>query len=166
MPVHTRRVRNRRPLRFHTTSDVLADARAIALAEERGSLTRLGNWTPGQAFGHIAAYVHFAYDGYPKVRGKSKAPWIIRFLTGFFKARFLQRGLPAGMSIPGIEGGTFAIDPMPTDVGLAKLEEALARLERETPTQENPVLGALTHEEWKLLQLRHAELHLSFQVPR
>jgi hypothetical protein len=38
----------------------------------------------------------------------------------------------------------------------------LERLRREPPTGPHVIFGRLPHEDWIKLQLRHAELHLSF----
>jgi hypothetical protein len=48
---------------------------------------------------------------------------------------------------------------------LPRYRSALERLKKETPTAPNVIFGALTHEEWIALNLRHAELHLGFLLP-
>lgn len=55
---------------------------------------------------------------------------------------------------------------MPFEEGLARLRKALDRLEKNPPTTPNPLFGHMPHEEWLLLHIRHAELHLSFVHPR
>jgi len=42
----------------------------------------------------------------------------------------------------------------------------VARLQATTKRYPSPAFGPLTLEEWDQLHLRHAELHLSFFVPR
>jgi hypothetical protein len=78
------------------------------------------------------------------------------------KNRFLNKGLPAGAQIRGVPGGTFGTDRMPTDEALAQLHSAFERLAREVPTEPNIIFGPMTHEQFIKLNLRHAELHLSF----
>ena len=51
------------------------------------------------------------------------------------------------------------------DEALARLRTALERLKSEAPQAPNVIFGPLTHNEWIALNLRHAELHLGFQVP-
>lgn len=159
MSVDTSKVQ-RRSLRLETIAQALAEADRIAAAERAGRLKRLGNWTPGQVFGHLATWVAFAFDGTPL-----KPPWIIKVILKMQKNRLLKRGLPAGAKIPDVPGGTLGTEPMSLDEGLARYKSAMQRIDREAPTKPNVIFGRLTHEEWKQLQLRHSELHLSFLVP-
>ncbi|MFN0132169.1 MAG: DUF1569 domain-containing protein [Phycisphaerales bacterium] len=150
----------RRPLRFETIAQALAEAERIAAAERAGSLNRLGNWSVGQTFGHLATWATLAFDGTPL-----KPPWFIRLILKLQKNKYLNKGLPAGVKIPKVPGGTLGTEPLSTDDGLARLKAAFSRIDREAPTKPNVIFGPLCHDEWKRLQLRHAELHLSFLDP-
>jgi hypothetical protein len=55
----------RRTLRFDTIDDALAEIERIVAAEPGGTLNRLGNWTPGQIKGHVAAWINYSFEGYP-----------------------------------------------------------------------------------------------------
>lgn len=159
--VNTRAITHRRRMSDILTFDkVLKDVRALVLAEEENSLNQLGNWTLGQTLGHLAAWIQFAYDGDPSPRPNVISRTIARLL----RRRILSRPLRAGVQLPGVAGGTYATDPLPTSIGLANLETAIARLEREAPRLANPLLGPLTHDEYKSLHLAHARLHLSFLI--
>src|SRR5947207_1029713 len=83
--IDTRKIPTRRKLRFTTLDDLMADAMRIAEAERGGTLRRLGNWTPGRAFGHIAGWMSYAFDGYPM-----KIPWFIRLMVRPMKNRILR----------------------------------------------------------------------------
>jgi hypothetical protein len=155
--IDTRRVSDRRRLRFETIDAMLADADALAAAERDGQLVQMGNWTLGTAINHLAVWAEFAFTGTPLT-----PPWYVRAVSRLLKKRFLTKGLSAGVNIPGIDGGTLGTEPTPTDLGLPRLHEAMDRLRRETPEKPNALFGPLTREEWTALQLRHAELHLSF----
>jgi len=157
--INTKKVRDRRKLRFETVEDALRDADALAAAERRGTLRATGNWKLGQALGHLAFWANAPFDGYPDMR---KPPWFMRVLMPLFKGRFLNKGLPAGIHIPGVPNGTFGTDFMATDQGLAKMRSAFERLAKQSPTRPNPIFGEMPHEDWLKLNLRHAELHLSF----
>ncbi len=162
MAIDTGRVKGRRTLRFATLNEAMAEAERVVAAEKAGSLERLGNWSAGQTLGHLAAWMSFPYDGYPPGFG---APWFIRVLLKLQKKKFLNGSLPAGVRIPHVPGGTLGTESMSADEGLARYRRAAARLEAGAPTCDNIVFGPLTHEEWTKLNLRHAELHLSFLVP-
>ena len=158
--IDTARVTNRRTLRFQMTSEAVAEAGRLASAERTSTLTPLGNWTLGQALGHLAAWAQYSYTGAPL-----RPPLPIRLMLRLQKNKFLTRPMPAGVRIPRVPGGTLATDPMQLDDGLAKFCAAMDRLKSEAPAKPNVIFGPLTHEQWIQLNLRHAELHLSFFRP-
>src|SRR5205807_10200197 len=94
-----------------------------------------------------------------------RPPWFIRLMVPFLKSPFVNKGLPAGANIGNLPNGTLGTEPMETDRAIRNLREAYGRLEREPPTEPNPFLGKLSHEDWIKLNLRHAELHFSFFHP-
>ena len=49
--------------------------------------------------------------------------------------------------------------------GLNRLRNAWARIRRAAPEDEHPLFGDLSHSEWIMLNLRHAELHQGFFIP-
>ena len=155
--VNTRKVEGRRTLRFNTIDDAIADAETIAAADQAGKVRLLGNWTVGQILNHLACWATYAYDGAPM-----QAPWFVRLIAKAFKKRFLTKGMPAGGNIPRVPGGTYGTEIVPTDAALERFRNAFTRLKHEPPTAPSPAFGPLTHEEAIALNLRHAELHLSF----
>jgi uncharacterized protein DUF1569 len=160
--IDTKKVKDRRRLRFETFDEAIRDGQSLAEAERRGTLRATGNWTLGQSLGHVAFWARAPFDGYPPA---PQPPLFVRVLIPLMKNRFLNKGLPVGVSLPGVPGGTFGIEPMGTDQGLADLRAAFDRLSRETPANPNPILDKLSHEDWIKLNLRHAELHQSFFHP-
>lgn len=160
--IDTSRVQGRRPLKFSTGQELLADAERLARAEGAGTLRILGNWTLGQAFGHLAAWTNYPFDGYP---AELRPPWFIKVILRLRKAKYLTQGLPSGVKIPNVAGGTAATEKIPTADGLSRLKRAWARLSISAPIAPNPIFGPMTHEEWIAVNLRHAELHLSFFLP-
>lgn len=161
--IKTQRVKDRRQLRFENFDDVIRDAEMLAEAERSGTLRSLGNWKLGQAIGHVASWARYPLEGYPSM---PTPPWLLRVIVPLLKGRFLNKGLPAGARIPKVPAGTFGTEPMETDQALAALHEALSRLQSQMPAVPNPILGPLSHEDWVKLNLRHAELHLSFFQPK
>lgn len=155
--VDTSKVSGRRTLRFANLDEALADAEKLVGAERAGQLVRVGNWTLGQALGHLAAWVGYGFDG-PPIR----PPWFVKLILRTRKNKYLNHGMPAGVHIPRVEGGTLATERLSTDDGLAKYRAAVDRLRAGCPEQPNVIFGRLTHAEWIQLNCRHAELHLSF----
>lgn len=160
--IDTKQIKDRRTLRFENFDEVLRDAEKLAEAERRGTLRTTGNWSLGQALGHLAFWANAPFDGYPDM---PRMPWLMRMLLPLFKNRFLNKGMPAGVQIRGVPAGTFGVEPMATDQALPALRSALERMDREQPTAPNPIFDHMTHAEWIKLNLRHAELHLSFFHP-
>jgi hypothetical protein len=154
MPIDTSKI-DRRKVRFSTPADLHADVAKLVAADRAGTLTACGNWTLGQALGHLAAWVSFSFDGYP-----IKPPFFIKWILKRRKHQYLNVGLPGGVHIPRVKGGTVATDVLTTDEGVRRFSHQWARLEKGKPTQKSPIFGDLTHEEWIQLNLRHAELHL------
>lgn len=152
---------DRRSLRFNSTDDVLAEMDRIVAAEKAGTLRQTGKWTAGQAFGHIAAWMNYAYDGYP-----FKMPWFIRLILRTRVRKYLRDGLPTGVRIPKVKGGTYATQTLSTKEGAAQLRRALTRLASDEPaTHDSPAFGKASNEDRIALNLRHAELHLGFLLP-
>ena len=155
-------VAERRPLRFDSPDQLLADVERLATAERAGTLRATGNWTLGQALGHLAAWVSYGYDGYPPML---RPPWIIKFLSRLAKKKYLTKTLKPGFRIPGLPMGTVGDEPLPTADALARFNAAWSRLRNAPPAKPNLLFGPLSHDEWINLHLRHAELHLGFFHP-
>src|SRR5262245_52749735 len=105
--------RERRALRFATPAEAIADAEQIAAADRAGRLKRCGQWTAGQGLGHVAAWIDYAFDGYPLSVTPEAAAIARKFLP-----KVLESGMQAGYRFAGVEGGTVGMDDMPTDVAL------------------------------------------------
>lgn len=148
----------RRKLRFNTIDDLLAEMDRLIEAESGGKLQSTGNWTLGQIFGHLAAWIDYGYDGYPMT-----VPWFIRLILKFKVKGYLKNGMPAGVKIPKTPGGTYATAALSTDEGALRLRKSLDRLKRgEVAKFDSPAFGPMSHDDRILLNLRHAELHLGF----
>lgn len=158
--IDTRKVAGRRSLSFNTLDEVRRDLDALEAAHRAGALRHIGNWRPGQILAHLAAFTNYALDGYPaQLR---QPPWLIRAFLRTRKNKYIRGRMPLGIKIPGVPGGTLGADDIPFEEGLHGFRAALHRIEHTAPTIQNPIFGPLTHEEWKLMQCRHAEGHLGF----
>jgi len=152
--INTKKVAGRVQLRFENLDDMLAYAERLV----RGGTTQLGNWSLGQVLQHLALIQNASIDGYPKL-----FPRPVRFiLKVFFKRWLLRRGFPP--SGPNVK--TLTPEAIDAPIALANLRTATERVKTETKRAENPGFGKMSLDEWNLLYLRHAELHLSFCVPK
>ncbi|MGE0480190.1 MAG: DUF1569 domain-containing protein [Phycisphaerae bacterium] len=147
----------RRPLRLDTLDDLLAEIDRIVVADRAGTLRTCGNWTPGQAFGHLATWINYAYEGFP-----IRVPWFIRILIRRKLKSYLRDGMPTGVRLPNVAAGTYGVDVLPIDEGADRLRAAVRRLQNGEPSRhDSPAFGPLSLEDRIALNLRHAELHLS-----
>lgn len=148
----------RRTLRFASLDEVVADVRALAAADSAGNLHCCGNWTFGQILNHLASWVDYSFEGVPL-----KVPFFVRWVARPMKKQFLTKPMKAGSRIPKVNGGTLAIDVVPTAEALEHFYRSFDRLSNASPTIPHMLFGPMTHAEWIAQHLRHSELHLSFQ---
>jgi hypothetical protein len=156
-PIDTRHVNGRRELHFQTVDDALADGEMLAKAHREGNLRCMGNWTPGQNLGHIAAWINYSYEGAPL-----KVPLLVRLMMRPMKRRFLYKPMAPGARIPKVPGGTIGFEPLSFEEGYDRFRRAFLRLKESPPPLPHLLFGPLTHAQWICSHLRHAELHLSF----
>ncbi|HUN82575.1 MAG TPA: DUF1569 domain-containing protein [Phycisphaerae bacterium] len=151
----------RRPLRFHSVDELLAEVNRLVAADKAGKLRHTGNWTLGQALGHLAAWIDYGYEGYPL----GKPPWFVRVVLKLMKKKYLRDGMPGGVKIPKTAEGTFGTEVMSAEEGAARLKKALVRMQAEEPKYPSPAWGHMPRDERIAINLRHAELHLSYFHP-
>ena len=157
--MHRSEPAERRKLWFDSIDDVFSELERIENADANGRLAATGAWTPGQILSHLAAWIDYAYDGFPM----KPAPWPIRVLLRWQLKKYLRQGMPSGVRIPKVPEGTFGAKDLPLDEAAARFRAALKRLKSDEPAgYDSPAFGALSHEQRIQLNLRHAELHLSF----
>ena len=155
MTVKTSTVQDRRQLRFDSFEEIRGDVNSLVSMKVR----TLGNWTLPQILEHLARSMDMAIDG-----ADFKSGWAIRQLGKLMKKRVLKNPMSAGFKLPK-HAASLVPDELPLDKALTHFRTALKRLEAETARSPHPVFGEMTLEESNLLQLRHAELHLSFVAP-
>ena len=159
--VDTRTSTNYRTLRFDSIDECLAEVHRIVTADKEGVLRSTGNWSPGQVMAHLAAWIEYGYDGFPI----KAPPFFIRWILRLRLKKMLQNGMPRGVRIPGIKGGTLGMDDLSVSDAAARLIHALKRLQnREEAQYDSPAFGAMSHDDRIKLNLRHAELHLGYLV--
>ena len=147
----------RRTIRFDNHQEIVDEAQRLI---DNGHEAR-DNWTLGQILEHLARGNESTYEGFD-----FSVPWLVRtFIGPLMKNRFIYSSMPAGYKFR-----TKTVLEPPADVdataALEHLSVTLKRLSGEAPTHPHPLIGYLSHDEWKNLALRHAELHLSFVHPK
>jgi hypothetical protein len=152
----------RRKLTFASLDEVAADAENLLA---RG-YDRAGNWDLAQVAGHVAEWMRFPLDGFPK------PPLLIRPILWLMKVtagrKMREKILAEGFSA----GGRTMPETVPPSGGdaaaaVAKLKEVVARWKAHAgAVYPSPLFGAMTKDTALQLQLKHAAHHLSFLVPR
>lgn len=152
----------RRKLTFTTLEDVAEDAENL-LAK---GYDQAGNWDLAQVAGHLAEWLRFPIEGFPKPPLLIKPMlWLMKVTSG---KKMLEKILADGFT----PGGRTMPETVPPSGGNAA--EAVARLRSAVEgwkahtgdVHPSPLLGAMTKETGLALQLKHAAHHLSFLVPK
>ena len=152
----------RRTIRFQNAGEALREIEKLVAADRAGTLSHTGNWDLGKTLGHVATWCEFAFDGYPDV---TRVALPMRLVLRGMRNTILNRGMMTGIKVGKVPGGTLGLEDITTEAGLQRFQPVFDRINSECPTAINPIFGRLTHEQWIALQLRHLELHLSFQHP-
>lgn len=157
--IDTRKSRGYRKLRFESVEQCIDEVHQILAANEAGTLKATGNWTPGQIMTHLANWIEYAYIGFPI----DPPPFFVRWILRLGRGRMLRGGMPRGVKIPGVQGGTVGMEQVDTPEAGRRLLAALARLQSdEEAPYPSPAFGPMSHPQRVELNLRHAELHLGY----
>jgi hypothetical protein len=151
----------RRKLTFASLDEVVADAENL-LAK---GYERAGNWDLAQVCTHLAEWLRFPIDGFPKVPLLLRPVfWLLRLTRGQAMRRNIagygfSNGKPTMPQTVASPGG----DPA---AAVAKLKEVAERFKAHTGSiHPSPLFGAMNKDEALRLQLKHCEHHLSFLIP-
>jgi hypothetical protein len=151
-----------RSLRFSNLDELARELDLLEQAASAGKLRCTGNWSAGQCFGHLAGWINYGYEGFPM----QPPPWPIRFILRRLGRRYIRKGMPRAVRIPGAASGTWATEPLDTETGLSRLRAALARLKSGEPARfHSPGFGPMSHADRTALMIRHCELHLGYLHP-
>jgi hypothetical protein len=155
--IDTRQVQGLCRRRFNNFDELLAEVRKLAEMPTE----QLGNWSLGQICQHLG----IAMRESTRAEQLFPAPLWLRLLGPWLRKRVLAHGMPRGFQLPP-EGARLIPPPVSVEEGLATLEAGIAALAATNRRVRHPVFGAMSPSEWNQFHLRHAEMHLSFLVPR
>jgi Protein of unknown function (DUF1569) len=153
----------RRPLVFNDLDEVVRDAENL---QARG-YEKAGNWDLAQCCTHLADWLRFPVEGFPKAPAPIRAfLWVMRKTVGrkklltYIETRSFPAGKPTMPQTVPPPGG----DPREA---IDKLRRSVNRLKEYTgPIVPSPVFGPMTKDEAVRMQLVHCAHHLSFLIPR
>ena len=152
----------RRDLRFAKLSEVQEDLKNLA----SGTYTKTAKWDLSQVSEHLADWMTFPIDGFPK------SPWILGILIGvmrvtqgksLYKKFVRDQRMPTGQ--PTITTTVYPASDN-SSKSVERLMKAIDRLSAHRgPIHPSPLFGQLSYDELVALQLAHCAHHLSFLVP-
>lgn len=154
---------SRRPLTFDSLDAVVRDAERLLA----GGYERAGTWDLAQVARHLAEWMRFPVEGFPKMPAFIRPVfWLVRKtvgrkkLLGYIATKSFPAGKPTMPETVPPPGGD------PTEA-VAALKASVERLKAHTgPIVPSPLFGEMTKDECVQMQLVHAAHHLSFLVPR
>jgi len=144
----------RRDVHYDSFDQFLADAQRAV----RDNAVTTGKWSLGQILEHLATSNDKSIDGFG-----FQAPLPVRMFAGtFLKKRLLKRGLKPGFQLGKKAARVLVPDEVDADAAWDHLRRSVARLQSETKRSPHPFLGRMGLDDSNCLNLRHAELHMSF----
>jgi len=152
----------RRKLTFATLDEVVVDAENL----QAKGYEKAGNWDLSQVCLHLADWMSFPMDGFPKPPVPIRLMlWALRNAMGKrILRKIMAEGMPVGSQTMPQTVHQQGSDPVGA---MAKLKETAERFKAFTGTlHPSPLFGALNKDEATKLQLVHCAHHLSFLVPK
>jgi hypothetical protein len=153
----------RRQLQFGSLDDVIRDAeRLLARGYEKA-----GSWDLAQVCNHLADWMGFQIDGFPKPPAPIRAVlWVMKKTIG--RKKLLQyladKSFPAGK--PTMPQTVYAAGG-DAQAAAERLRQNVERLKAYTGRiVPSPLFGPMTKDEAVGMQLVHAAHHLSFLIPK
>jgi hypothetical protein len=155
--------RPRRELVFRNFDEVAADAENL---REKG-YAKAGNWDLAQVCRHIAAWMRFAIDGYPRMGCiMGQMMWLMRHTIGRNIMRSILRENRMKEKIPTVPA-TVAAPGGDEAAAVADLKDAIDRFGKHAEEYHpSSFFGCWTREECLKLNLVHAAHHLSYLIPK
>jgi hypothetical protein len=152
----------RRDLRFDTLADAVREARHALAA----GYTRAGNWSLGQVCHHLALWIRYPLDGFPRLTlWERPLAWSVR---NTFGPKMLRRVINGARVPRGIPAPLWTVPPasVPDAEGVDAYETQVGRLnEYAGVPYPSPLLGPLSGDELRAISRIHAAHHLSFLIP-
>jgi len=153
----------RRELEFNDLDAVIRDVEALDAA----GYHQVGNWDLAQVCGHLADWMQYPMDGYPRVPLPIRVMlWAMRMTVG---RRELRKMLAAGSMASGRPTLQSTVPPSGSDQAAAVDRLRCIAVRFQTHRGDfvpSPLFGDVDRETMMRLQLIHCAHHLSFLVKK
>ncbi|WP_165075902.1 DUF1569 domain-containing protein [Paludisphaera rhizosphaerae] len=152
----------RRRLKFQDLQDAVREAEAL----HAGGYRRLGKWDLSQVCGHLADWLTFPVDGFPKPPTALRA---VMFVVRNTVAPAMLRKTLATGEMPGGAPTMPATVPSPGGdeaEALARFRRAVERFQaHEGDYLPSPLFGQASREDANRMQIIHCAHHLGYLIP-
>lgn len=153
----------KRQLEFNDLDEVMAEARSL---HQVGYLSN-GNWSLGQACGHLAEWIRYPMDGFPKPPIFIGAiMWVMKNTIGpGMRKKILSEGFKGGL--PTAPETVPKPDELSDQQGIAQLQLVINRAkEFDGELKPSPLFGPMDLDTWRKVNLLHAAHHLGYLEPK
>lgn len=148
-----------REIRYQDLDEMMADVDNLL----SGGYDKHGNWTLGQATGHVADWARFPMDGFPTPPAPLRLVfWTLRKLGIAEKmaTKIKAEGFKPGMSTA---PQTVPAQDAPDSEGVEKLRAVVAQLKQHSgPLHESPLFGEMDTQTHGQVTLLHAAHHFGY----
>ena len=152
-----------RQLKYANFEELLADVDSLS----KNGYSSHGNWTLGQACGHVADWARFPMEGFPKPPLFMRAIFGTMKITGVAKRmanKILEDGFKPGMPTAPetVPGATFT-----DEEGVAKLHQTIEQLNTFSgQLQVSPLFGQMDMATHIKVSLLHGAHHFGYLEPK
>jgi Protein of unknown function (DUF1569) len=154
---------HRRELSFRDFDDIVRDVETLHAKDYE----KAGNWDLAQVCGHLAKWLSYPLDGFPKSGCFiGTMLWMMRITVGKgIKKKILTTGKfkEGGPTVP----DSLVASGSDETAAVAKLKEMIERFKSHTgEIHPSPLFGKMSRDELTRLHLIHCAHHLSFLAPK
>lgn len=152
----------KRNVQYANFDEMLVDVSSLA----NGGYIKNGNWSLGQACGHVAQWMQFPLDGFPK------PPFFMRAIFGVMQVTGMSKRMAAKIISEGFKGGMpTAPETVPAEntadaEGVAELQKVVDQLNQHSGSlHPSPLFGEMDMAQHIKVSLLHAEHHFAYLQP-
>ncbi len=153
----------KRELSFGSFDDVMAE---IGSLQANGYISN-GNWDLSQCCGHLAEWIRYPVDGFPKPPLPIRMIfWVMKKTVGpGMKRKILAEGFKGGL--PTAPDSVPAADAQTDEEAVRHLQATIERVTSHNgPLNPSPLFGPMDMEMLVKVSLLHAEHHLGYLEPK
>ncbi len=153
----------KRRVKFNNLDELMIEVHCL---QQHGYLSN-GNWSLGQVCGHVAEWLRFPMDGFPKAPIFMRPIfWVMRHTVApGMKQKILAEGFKGGL--PTAPETVPKADELSDQQGVDQLQQVVERAKTFAgDLHPSPLFGPMDRDTWLKVSLLHAEHHLGYLEPK